>query len=137
MAADRSFLGVGWGFPPRFDKSSGKIDMAKEEEDIRESLFILLSTAPGERVMRPAYGCDLQKLVFAAVDESLITEIKDLIRRAVLFFEPRVILDDILISYEDIYSGLLRIELQYRIIATNSRANMVYPFYFREGSNIR
>lgn len=137
MAEDRSFLGTGWRFPPRFDRSFGQVGMAEEEEDIRESLFILLSTAPGERVMRPTYGCGLQRLVFETVDESLVTEIKDLIRRAVLFFEPRVVLEDTSVDYEDIYQGILRIELRYRVISTNSRANMVYPFYFLEGSNIR
>ncbi len=137
MAVDRSFLGVGWGFPPAFDGRRGEARMVREEEDIQESLMILLSTTPGERIMRPTYGCGLRNLVFESVNESLLTEIRDLIKRAVLFFEPRIILDDILITHEDIYEGKLLITLDYRIITTNSRANMVYPFYFREGSYLR
>ena len=133
---DRSFLGTGWGFPPEFNRRSTQINMVSEEDDIRESLWILLSTSPGERIMNPAYGCGIKSLIFDNFNESTETEVQDLIERAILFFEPRVILDSIHIDVADVYNGLIRIHLDYRIRVTNSRHNMVYPFYFREGTNL-
>ena len=98
--------------------------MVAEEEDIRESLTILLSTAPGERTMYPEYGCGLKLLVFENISESTITEITDVIERAVLFFEPRLTLDWVEVDTETMYDGLLKIQLTYTIRATNSRRNM-------------
>ena len=136
MSIDRSFLGTGWSFPPEFDRPSGTVKMVSEEDDIRESLWILLSTSSGERVMQPAYGCGLGSLVFENMSESTITEIKDVIERAVLFFEPRITLDSVEVDTTDIYDGLIKIKLDYTIRTTNSRSNIVYPFYFQEGSGI-
>jgi len=67
----KSFLGTGWGFPPEFNELTLSVNMVSEEEDIRQSLFILLSTTPGERPLNPAYGCDLQSLVFEKISESI------------------------------------------------------------------
>jgi phage baseplate assembly protein W len=136
MNIDRAFLGKRWGFPPEFDRRSRKVAMVSKDEDIQKSLWILLSTSPGERTMNPTYGCGLKSIIFENVSESIITEIKDLIERAILFFEPRITLDSIEVNTEDIYNGLLKIQLNYKIRATNSRSNMVYPFYFQEGINI-
>ncbi len=134
MSIDRSFLGTGWSFPPEFDRPSGTVKMVSEEDDIRESLWILLSTSAGERVMQPAYGCGLRSLIFENMSESTITEIKDVIERAVLFFEPRITLDSVEVDTAGIYDGLIKIKLDYTIRTTNSRSNMVYPFYFQEGT---
>ena len=86
--------------------------------------------------MYPEFGCGLRSLVFANITSSTITEIKDLIESAVLFFEPRITLDNIDVDTGDIPRGLLRIRLEYTIRTTNSRSNMVYPFYVLEGTNI-
>ena len=134
MSIDKVFLGTGWKFPPEFDQASRSVAMVSEEEDIQESLSILFSTVPGERVMRPTYGCDLKSLVFENMSESLFTEIKDMLERAILFFEPRIDLDRIDLDTEEIYEGIIKIRLQYTIRKTNSRGNMVYPFYFQDGS---
>ena len=136
MSIDRSFLGTGWSFPPEFNRPSRTVKMVSEEDDIRESLRILLSTSPGERVMQPAYGCELRSLIFENMSESTITEIKDVIERAVLFFEPRISLHSVEVDTTDIYEGLIKIKLDYTIRTTNSRSNMVYPFYFQEGTDI-
>ena len=133
---DRAFLGTGWSFPPEFNKRVSGVMMVSEDDDIRESLTILLSTAPGERTMYPAYGCGLKALIFDTISESTITEITDVIERAVLFFEPRITLDRVEVDTETMYEGLITIQLTYTIRATNSRSNMVYPFYFREGTNV-
>ena len=111
--------------------------MVSEDEDIRESLRILLATTPGERIMQPAYGCELKKLVFDNISTSSLTEIKDAVERAVVFFEPRIILNDITVDTEKINDGLIRILVDYTIRVTNTRSNMVYPFYFREGTDVR
>lgn len=133
---DKSFLGSGWGFPPAFSTKSASVRMVAGEEDIDESLRILMATKPKERVMQPAFGCGLQSLVFENIDENSLSLIKDTILRAVLFFEPRIDLEDIEIDKEHSYDGVLYINLIYRVRATNTRSNLVYPFYLREGTNV-
>lgn len=137
MKHKKTFLGIGWKFPPTFDKTSGSIMLVSEEEDIRESLFILLSTKPGERTMLPEYGCDLNKMIFESIDSSLITEMKGMIENAILYFEPRIILNEIVISQDKTNDGLLLIDVQYTIRKTNKRSNMVYPYYILEGNEAR
>jgi phage baseplate assembly protein W len=136
---DKQFLGVGWGFPPQFHRQAGQtgVRMVTEDEDIRESLRILLSTRPGERVMQPGYGCGLHTMVFETVNESTVTEIRDLVERAILFYEPRINLEGIEVEMENVYDGRLDIRIDYRIRQTNTRSNMVYPFYFIEGTHVR
>ena len=111
--------------------------MVAEEADIKESLWILLSTSPGERVMQPSYGCGLQGMVFETINQSAITEIKDIIERAILFFEPRITLEEIDTNTEDALEGRINIHLGYTVRKTNTRSNIVYPFYFLEGSQVR
>ncbi|MBS1189268.1 MAG: hypothetical protein H6R10_1060 [Rhodocyclaceae bacterium] len=136
MAADTTFLGTGWRFPPTFGYASRGAAMVAEEDDIRESLHILFATTPGERVMQPDYGCDLRSLAFASMDTSTITALRDMIRRAILFFEPRIDLETIDVNEERAFEGVLFLTLVYRVRTTNSRSNMVYPFYFLEGTNL-
>jgi phage baseplate assembly protein W len=136
---DKSFLGIGWSFPPEFHKFGDGINvkMVAEEEDIKESLRILLMTRPGERVMQPSYGCGLQGMVFETINQSTVTEIKDIVERAVLFFESRITLEEIDIGTEDVLEGRINICLNYTVRKTNTRSNIVYPFYHLEGSQVR
>ena len=136
---DKSFLGIGWSFPPEFHRYADTlgVKMVAEEEDIGESLRILLATRPGERIMQPDFGCRLHAMVFETVEESTITELKDIIERAVLFFEPRITLEGIEIDTEDAVEGRLKIQLNYTGRKTNTRSNIVYPFYFLEGTQVR
>ncbi len=136
MAVDKSFLGTGWSFPPEFNKSERDVKLVTEEEDIRESLHILLSTTPGERIMQPTYGCGIKSMVFEQITGSFITVIKDTIEKAVLFFEPRVILETVDVDATREFEGILEIVLHYIVRTTNRRDNIVYPFYFIEGTNI-
>ncbi|MFZ6756065.1 GPW/gp25 family protein [Undibacterium sp. Ji50W] len=136
MENNASFLGTGWSFPPEFSKR-GNTRMVSAEEDIRQSLLILISTTPGERVMQPNFGCGLKAQIYENLNESTITVLKDLIRRAVIFYEPRVVLEAIETDHSYIYEGRLNIELIYRIVTTNTRHNLVYPFYFREGTDVQ
>lgn len=131
-----SFLGTGWSFPPRFEKRANKVALVSDEEDIKESLMILLSTRPGERVMNPLYGCNLDDLLFAPLNLTLKTYVADLIETAILYFEPRIDLDKVQISENNDLEGELLIELDYRIRSTNTRRNLVYPFYRGEATDI-
>ncbi len=127
-----SFLGRGWAFPPSFDKTSGTTKMAEDETDIRQSMEILLSTQIGERILEPRYGCDLQRFVFEPLDTTLATYIRELVRDAVLYFEPRVIVERVeLVTTPQ--EGQLDIIIHYLIPSTNTRNNLVYPFYLGEG----
>ncbi len=135
MMDERSFLGTGWGFPPGFSRGSGGVSMTSEEEDIRASLAILLSTRVGERVMQPKYGCNLERLLFEPLDTGLQTYMKDLIRTAILYFEPRILLEELALElHQD--EGRVDILLRYRVAATNTRHNFVYPFYLEEGTDL-
>jgi hypothetical protein len=136
MGADQSFLGAGWGFPPEFNRDAGAVRMVHGTDDIEESLRILMATVPRERVMQPAYGCGLKQLVFESINESTLTLIRDAIQRAVLFFEPRIDLEDIVIDEGQAHEGVLLIRLDYRVRTTNSRTNLVFPFYFQQGTNL-
>jgi phage baseplate assembly protein W len=133
--ADQSFLGTGWSFPPEFDPVARKSRMVSADEDIRESLRILLSTAPGERVMNPSFGCGLKTRVFDTVSASMITEVKDMVERAILFYEPRITLNGIDVVVRDALGGILDIDIRYTVRSTNTRSNMVYPFYYLEATN--
>jgi phage baseplate assembly protein W len=128
------FLGKGWSFPPSFDRDEQTVVMVTAEEDIRQSLYVLLATIPGERVMLPEYGCFLHDHVFDLIGETLITHLKGLIEHAILFFEPRIVVENIAITAADSGIGRLDIQLDYRIIQTNTRNNMVFPYYFNEGT---
>ncbi len=136
MAKERSFLGTGWGFPPTFTRGSRGVEMIKGEDDIRSSLHILLATEVGERVMQPRYGCNLHRLLFEPLDLTLQTYMKDLIETAILYFEPRIVLDDVtfeLFSEE----GRIDITVDYTVATTNTRNNFVYPFYLEEGGQVQ
>lgn len=131
-----SFLGTGWSFPPEFNKKSKAVLMTSDEVDIQKSLEILLSTRLGERIMVPTYGCNLDELLFKPLDLTLKTYIIELIRKAILYHEPRIDVLKIDISESDDLEGKVLIHLDYLIRSTNSRKNMVFPFYKEEGTNI-
>lgn len=134
--SDRAFLGRGWSFPPTFDPATTSVRMVSEEEDIIQSLYILFTTRPGERVMHPRYGCDLFSQVFERIDTLTETFMEGLIADAVLYFEPRITLEEIAFNEDDAQDGLLYIRLVYTVRKTNSRSNVVFPFYLREGTHI-
>lgn len=135
MTDDTGFLGKGWAFPPEFSQYDGEAVMAAGEEDIRQSLQILLSTRPGERVMQPQFGCNLQSFVFEKINTTTITYLRDTIETAILYHEPRIVLEEIKVSDRSAFEGALVFDIVYIISATNSRSNMVYPFYIHEASN--
>ncbi|WP_423126898.1 GPW/gp25 family protein [Gaoshiqia sp. Z1-71] len=136
METNRSFLGRGWSFPPEFSKGTNAVVMLEDEDDIRSSLEILLSTRLGERIMVPDYGCKLDELLFNPLNLTVKTRIVDLIKTAILYHEPRIDVNKIEIDPSDELRGVLLINIDYTIRTTNSRRNMVYPFYKEEGNEL-
>ncbi|MBW6537325.1 MAG: GPW/gp25 family protein [Mariniphaga sp.] len=136
MNENQSFLGRGWSFPPEFNKESRAVKMLEDEVDIKSSLQILLSTRLGERIMVPGYGCKLEELLFSPLNLTLKTYVIDLIKTAILYHEPRIDVKKIDIDPTDELNGVLLINIDYIIRTTNSRMNMVFPFYKEEGSEI-
>jgi phage baseplate assembly protein W len=136
METYNSFLGVGWGFPPEFQKEVKALKMLLDEEDIKSSLEILLTTRLGERVMLPNYGCNLDELLFKPLNLTLKTYVIDLIKTAILYHEPRIEVNKIAIDPNNEWAGELFINIDYTVRSTNSRKNMVFPFYKEEGTEL-
>ena len=133
---DDSFLGRGWAFPPAFNFELGTVETVAAEEDIRQSIRIIIETIPGERIMFSTFGCGIRKFVFESNDPTHMSMLKDSIYDALLYYEPRIKLDKIDITDDTQVSGLIHIHIFYTIIITNTRSNMVFPFYIKEGTNL-
>jgi phage baseplate assembly protein W len=136
MKIDRDFLGRGWSFPPEFNKTQKEVAMTTDVEDVNNSLIILLSTRLGERVMLSDYGCNLEELLFKPLTLTLTTEIKGIIERAILFHEPRVNILSIDIDSTNGLEGEILIVVDYEVRNTNTRSNIVFPFYKGEATEI-
>ncbi len=134
MPTDDSFLGIGWSFPPSFGAGGGDVETVFGVEDIEQSLAILLQTRRGERVMVEEFGCDLSEFLFGEISQGLIGRVRSVIADAILHDEPRISLNDVDVSESRARDGVLLIRLDYTVRATNSRYNMVYPFYLREAT---
>ncbi|WP_026950729.1 GPW/gp25 family protein [Algoriphagus mannitolivorans] len=134
MTEKNTFLGRGWGFPVEFNQNSRQVLLAENEEDIRQSLIILLNTTIGERVLRPEYGCNMEDLLFEALNVTTATMITNRIKRAILFHEPRIKTDDIDLR-PDYQEGRVEVLISYTIISTNNRKNLVYPYLFIEATD--
>jgi phage baseplate assembly protein W len=132
----KSFLGVGWGFPIRVsdqDEDKGNVILAEYEESVRQSIWIILGTAKGERMMRPDFGCGIHDLVFATNTASTAGQVAQAVRDALLFFEPRIDVLDVQVQAIDRGQTLL-ISIDYQVRATNNRFNLVYPFYLERSA---
>lgn len=129
----KEFLGRGWGMPVAIDPRTGHVAYAEYEEDIRQAIRIILETAPGERVMRPNFGCGIHDLVFTALDSTTLRRIRSQVEEALQRYEARIEL--ITVNVDDAASaeGKLLVEIEYRVRRTNQVGNLVFPFYFREG----
>ncbi|MFZ0771189.1 MAG: GPW/gp25 family protein [Candidatus Sulfotelmatobacter sp.] len=129
MLAD--FLGKGWGFPVHQDEGH-RISISRGEESIRESIWIILATAPGERVMRPDFGCGLHHLVFAVNEAATLGQVKKQVRDALVRWEPRIEVLDVDTEVKG-RGEVLLINIHYRVRSTNNFFNLVYPFYLAVG----
>jgi len=129
---DRRFLGIGWKFPLQVTPN-GRIAQARAEQRIEESILLILATARGERPMRPDFGCGIHDLVFSENNAGAIALIVHMVREALVKYEPRVDVLDVLADSTADSPNLLVIRVNYRIRATNAIGNLVYPFYITEG----
>ena len=132
-----SFLGTGWSFPPEFALETGEVLMTSDEDDIQASLKILLGTAFGERFLNPKYGLDMHELIFEPMSTTMTTFLKDRVKTAILIYESRINLLSLEIDTSAQFEGRVAIILDYEVVATNSRFNLVYPFYLTDGSEVR
>lgn len=130
----KEFLGLGWKFPVQVEPTTGRIEISKYEQDVREAIWIILSTARGERVMRPDFGCGIHDLMFAPISAATVGEVESNVREALINWEPRIEIINLEVSDEESFNGKLLISLDYRIRTTNNEFNLVYPFYFTEGT---
>jgi phage baseplate assembly protein W len=134
MRSDRSFLGTGWAFPPTFNRQTRQVEMVSAETDILQSIEIILSTQLGERLMRTDFGCDLSQFLFEELRQGLIARIQDLISDSLLYYEPRITVNNVHTDVSQSTIGLLLINIDYTVRQTNSRSNLVYPFYIHEAT---
>jgi len=132
-----SVLGRGWSFPPKFDLANGEVTMTSDEEDIYASLKILFGTSLGERFLKPKYGLDMREALFEPMSTTFISILKDRIKHNILIYEPRIKILTLELDTSNQFEGRVSIILDYQILATNSRYNLVYPFYTSDSSELR
>src|SRR5205814_5147722 len=109
----------------------GQLAEASYDEDIRQSIRIILGTEPGERVMRPDFGAGLNRYVFAAVNTTMLERLRGGVEQSLIRWEPRIILEQVSVRSDGADRSLLLIEVTYRVRATNTLQNLVYPFYLQ------
>lgn len=131
----RSFLGTGFRFPVQVDPITGKIRTSSDEEDIKESIRIILGTQPGERPMSPHFGCNINSFVFGTPDYTSMTIMKNEVENSLVMWEPRIKDIEVEIIQSPENDGVLLIEVSYVVRSTNNPFNLVYPFYISEGYN--
>jgi phage baseplate assembly protein W len=129
----KAFLGVGWAFPVGVE-ADGRIAEAVYEEDIRQAIWIILGTNLGERVMRPDFGSGLKALVFEPANTTTMALVRTRVREALIRWEPRIDVERVDVRVEPPERNKLLIEVAYRVRATNTIRNLVYPFYLEEGT---
>ena len=129
----KDFLGRGWAMPVELDPRTGLVARAEHEDDIRQSILIILETAPGERVMRPNFGCGIHDLAFTHLDSTTLQQIRSTVSEALRRCEARIDVLNVNVDDAATSQGQLLIQLEYRVRKTNQVGNLVFPFYFREG----
>jgi phage baseplate assembly protein W len=129
----KAFLGVGVGFPFRFDGTNG-VATAQYEESVRQAIWIILGTSKGERVMRPDFGCGIYDLVFEVNSATTSGKVAQAVREALLVQEPRIDVRNVQVEAQDRGATLL-IEIEYEVRATNNVFNLVYPYYLERSAN--
>jgi phage baseplate assembly protein W len=124
----QEFIGSGWAFPLRTDPT-GRIALVSNEREIEESIRLVLATAPGERPMRPEFGCAVHEYVFAPADAATAGDIAYAVRVALDRWEPRINLEDVTVRFDAVATGTLYIDIEYTVRGTNDPRNLVFPFY--------
>jgi Bacteriophage baseplate protein W len=128
------FIGRGWAFPIRVDATGG-IALVSREREIEEAIRLILGTSPGERPMRPEFGCRIHEYVFSPADSATATALGNEVRSALRRWEPRIDVEEVDVSIAPADSSLLYIDIRYSIRTTNDRRNLVFPFYVIPGGD--
>jgi phage baseplate assembly protein W len=128
------FIGRGWAFPLRVDQTGG-IALVSREQEIEEAIRLILGTAPGERPMRPEFGCRIHEFLFASADGETADAISGEVTSALRQWEPRIDVRDVVVTIDAKDPALLYIDIRYSIRATNDRRNLVFPFYVIPGGD--
>jgi len=124
----QQFIGAGWAFPPRTDATGG-IALVRDDREIAESIRLILATAPGERPMRPEFGCALGDYVFAPADAGTAGQLAYEVRLALDRWEPRIEVAEVAVRFDEADNGVLYLEIGYSVRGTNDPRNLVFPFY--------
>ena len=133
MAGARKFLGTGWTAPLRF--ADGRLATATADACVEQAIWAILETAPGERLMRPDFGCAIHDLVFETPSAALVGQINRAVFTALTKYEQRIEILGIEVIPDEESDNLLKIEIDYRLRSVNSRFSLVYPFYLGGGAN--
>ncbi|WP_029290721.1 GPW/gp25 family protein [Cellulomonas sp. HZM] len=128
LPSSPDFVGRGFAWPLGVDHT-GSLALTAPGGDLEDSIRVVLLTAPGERLMRPQFGCRIWDLLFEPVNANLIGLVSQAVRDALAQWEPRIVVEDVQPVQDDDDAGLVRIAITYRVRATNDRRNLVYPFY--------
>lgn len=128
----RQFLGTGWAFPVQPD-ATGSLRYVSDEEAVSQSIEIILSTSPGERQMRPEFGCGIHELVGEANTAALRGMVRETVRDALIRWEPRIDVLDVRVDSPESQKNRLDVQIDYRIRSNNALFNLVYPFFLLEG----
>ncbi|MDE5965837.1 MAG: GPW/gp25 family protein [Lachnospiraceae bacterium] len=129
---NHAFLGNGCRFPVAVDKVTGRMEESAYDENIRQSIYLIIMTKKGERVMRPDFGCDIHRYLFASVDYTLLMRMRQAIKDALVRWEPRITDIEVDVKNQKRDDNALEINISYRVRYTNSPYNLVFPFYLKE-----
>jgi uncharacterized protein len=132
MTTKEGFLGRGWAFPIR-PGADGRLRLTQQEEAVRNSIFLILSTAPGERLMRTEFGCGIHDLVFQANTAGLRGTVRNRVQESLVRWEPRIDVLEVRVETDPQAAHHLLVRVDYRIRANNALYNLVYPFFLQEG----
>jgi uncharacterized protein len=133
----KAFLGIGWAFPVHFSEGDLQVDVSTYEDNVNESIKILLQTPFGDRLMQPDFGSGLHQFFFQEMSETLLGDISNVIRSTLIESEPRIVVENVDAQIIDQFEGLINITITYTFNQTNTRHNYVYPFHINEGTNIK
>ncbi|MEG0338450.1 MAG: GPW/gp25 family protein [Oscillospiraceae bacterium] len=133
MTDARDFLGRGFSFPPTVDLATGRFKTVSADEDIKQSIYIIITTHKNERMMLPDFGCNINDFVFELPDAETIGMIRSEITDALIQWEPRIVDIDVDLDYDDINNGKLIFDIKYTVRDTNNPNNLVFPYYLYEG----
>ncbi|MFJ8251154.1 GPW/gp25 family protein [Streptomyces sp. NPDC094466] len=124
----QQFIGAGWAFPPRTD-ATGSIALVRGEHELEESIRLILATSPGERPMRPEFGCAVNDYVFAPADAGTAGQLAYEVRLALERWEPRIEVTEVVVRFDEADNGVLYIDIGYTVRGANDPRNLVFPFY--------